>query len=90
MKRILTAIQEKANKLLLLTLLAGAITSCDSVLDYDDGDCSIEYCVKFKYDYNMEEVDVFAQQVRTVTLYAFDENENLVYQKTDQGEQLGE
>ena len=90
MKRILTTIQKRANKILSIAILAGAITSCDSVLDYDDGDCSIEYCVKFKYDYNMEEVDVFAQQVRTVTLYAFDENENLVYQKTDQGEQLGE
>lgn len=90
MKRILTAIQEKVDKLLLLTLLAGAITSCDSILDYDEGDCSIEYCVKFKYDYNMEEVDVFAQQVRTVTLYAFDDNNNLVYQKTDQGELLGD
>lgn len=89
MKRILTAIQDKANKLLLLTILAGATTSCNSILDYDDGDCSTEYCVKFKYDYNMEEVDVFAQQVRTVTLYAFDDNDHLVYQKTDQGELLG-
>ena len=90
MKRILTTIQEKANKILLLTILAGAITSCDSVLNYDEGDCSIEYCVKFKYDYNMEEVDVFAEQVRTVTLYAFDNNNNLAYQKTDEGEPLGE
>lgn len=89
MKRILTTIQKKANKILLLTILAGAITSCDSVLNYDE-DCSIEYCVKFKYDYNMEEVDVFAQQVRTVTLYAFDDNNNLVYQNTDEGEPLGE
>lgn len=88
MRQILTTIHEKVNKILLLTLLAGTITSCDSILDYNDGDCSIEYCVKFKYDYNMEEVDVFAQQVRTVTLYAFDDNNNLVYQKTDQGEQL--
>ena len=67
MKRILTAILEKANKSLLLILLAGTISSCDSVLDYDDGDCSTEYCVKFKYDYNMEEVDVFAQQAVSYT-----------------------
>lgn len=90
MKQILTTIQEKANKILLLTILAGSIVSCDSILNYDEGDCSIEYCVKFKYDYNMEEVDVFAQQVKTVTLYAFDDNNNLVYQNTDQGEPLGE
>lgn len=90
MKRILTAIQEKTNKILLLTILAGTIASCDSILDYDDGDCSIEYRVRFKYDYNMEEVDAFAQQVRTVTLYAFDDNNNLVYLKNEQGEQLGD
>lgn len=89
MKRILTTIQEKANNILLFTILAGAITSCDSILDYNEN-CDIEYCVKFKYDYNMEEKDVFAEQVRTVTLYAFDDNNNLVFQNTDEGEPLGE
>ena len=81
MKRILTTIQEKANNILLFTILAGAITSCDSILDYNEN-CDIEYCVKFK--------DVFAEQVRTVTLYAFDDNNNLVFQNTDEGEPLGE
>mgnify|MGYP000485405784 CR=1 FL=1 len=63
---------------------------CDSVLDYNEGDCSIEYLVKFKYDYNMEKVDAFAQEVRAVTLYAFDDNGNMVYFKTDQGEILAD
>ena len=67
MQRLLTTRQEKANNILLFTILAGAITSCDSILDYNEN-CDIEYCVKFKYDYNMEEKDVFAEQVRTVTL----------------------
>lgn len=89
MKRILTTIQKRANKILSIAILAGAITSCDSILNYNE-DCDIEYCVKFKYDYNMEEKDVFAEQVRIVTLYAFDENNNLVYQNTDEGEPLGE
>ena len=70
MKRILTTIQKRVNKILLLAVLAGAMASCDSVLDYNEGDCSIKYLVKFKYDYNMEKVDAFAQEVRTVTLYA--------------------
>lgn len=90
MKRILTTIQEKASKFMLLTMFAGALASCDSILEYEEGDCSTKYCVKFKYDYNMDEVDAFAKQVRTVTLYAFDDNNNLVYQKTDEGEKLGE
>ena len=89
MKQILTTIQEKTSKILSLAILAGTIASCDSVLNYNE-DCDIEYCVEFKYDYNMEEKDVFAEQVRTVTLYAFDDNNNLVYQNTDEGEPLGE
>ena len=46
MKRILTTIQKEANKILLLTVLAGAMASCDSILDFEEGDCSIEYRVK--------------------------------------------
>lgn len=89
MKRILTTIQKKANRILLLSVLAGAMASCDSVLDYEEGDCSIEYRVKFKYDYNMQERDAFAAEVRTVTLYAFDDSGKLVYQNTESGEALG-
>lgn len=89
MKRIFTHIQKSAKSVLLLTtVLAGAMASCDSVLDFEKGDCSIEYQVKFKYDYNMEKVDAFATEVKTVTLYAFDENGNFVNQKTEQGERL--
>ena len=38
----------------------------------------------------MEKVDAFAQEVRAVTLYAFDDNGNMVYFKTDQGEILAD
>lgn len=31
--------------------MVGTMTACDSVLDFDEGDCSIEYGVTFKYDY---------------------------------------
>lgn len=90
MKQILTNLQKTANKILLVTVLAGAIASCDSVLDFDEGDCSIEYRVKFKYDYNMKGVDAFAKEVKTVTLYAFDEEGKFVYQKTEEGERLAD
>lgn len=89
MKRLFTTIQKLAKSILLLTIvLAGAMASCDSVLDFEEGDCSIEYQVKFKYDYNMKKVDAFAQEVKTVTLYAFNKNGTLVYQKTEEGERL--
>lgn len=90
MKRILTYIQKTANKILLITVLAGAIASCDSILDFDEGDCSTEYRIKFKYDYNMKGVDAFAKEVKTVTLYAFDENGKFVYQRTEEGERLAD
>lgn len=89
MKRIFTTIQKSAKNILLLTtVLAGAMASCDSILDYEKGDCSIEYRVKFKYDYNIKEVDAFAQEVKTVTLYAFNTDGTFVNQKTEQGDRL--
>lgn len=90
MKRIFTFIQKEARKILLLTVLAGTMASCDSVLNYDDGDCSIEYCVKFKYDYNMDREDHFAKDVKAVTLYAFDDNGKFVYFKSENGEMLSD
>ena len=89
MKRIFTTIQKSAKNILLLTaVLAGAMASCDSVLDFEEGDCSIEYRVNFKYDYNMKKVDAFATQVKSVTLYAFDKKGTFVTQKTESGNML--
>lgn len=88
MKRILTNIKKKASNLLLFTVFAGALASCDSVLDFNDGDCTAEYRVRFKYDYNMKFADAFANEVKTVTLYAFDKNGQFVYQKTEEGDIL--
>lgn len=90
MKRLFTTIQKEANKILLFTVLAGAMASCDSVLGFEEGDCSIEYRVKFKYDYNIDRVDAFAQEVERVALYAFDDDGNFVYQKSEQGERLAD
>lgn len=91
MKRIFTTIKKEAHKILTLTVLAGAMISCDSILDFEEGDCSIEYRVKFKYDYNMagdgKGVDAFAKEVKRVALYAFDENGIFVYQKAEDGEE---
>lgn len=88
MKRILTIIQKEASKLLLLTVLAGAMVSCDSVLDYEQGDCTVEYRVRFKYDYNMKFANAFANEVKRVTLYAFDENGQFITLATEEGDIL--
>lgn len=89
MKKILTSIQKEANKLLLISVLAGTMTACDSILEYNE-DCSIQYGVKFKYDYNMKYANTFAQEVKNVSLYAFDDNNNLVFFKSESGDVLSE
>jgi hypothetical protein len=43
--------------------------SCDSILDEKEVDCSVNYSVKFKYDYNMKHADAFANEVKSVTPY---------------------
>lgn len=75
-----------------MTLLAIAVfaTSCDSILGEENADCSVDYRVKFKYDYNMKYANAFAHEVKSVTLYAFDEEGKFVYQRTEQGDMLAE
>lgn len=74
--------------MLTIALLGCAVASCDSILDFEEGDCSIEYRVRFKYDYNMKYANAFANEVKTVTLYAFDEEGKFVYQRTEEGDIL--
>ena len=88
MKQVLTQLRIKASKMIALAVFAGAMASCDSVLDFNDGDCSDEYRVRFKYDYNRLSADAFSQEVKTVTLYAFDKDGNFIYQKTEEGDIL--
>lgn len=76
------------SSLIMALVLGSAVVSCDSVLDEEEVDCSVEYRVKFKYDYNMKYADAFANEVSSVTLYAFDDNGKLAFQKTDEGEIL--
>ena len=75
---------------LLLTVLGVTMVSCENILEEEVVDCSVEYRVKFKYDHNMKFADAFANEVRSVTLYAFDQEGKFVYQRTEQGDILGE
>lgn len=82
------------NKMRMWTLLlmgaSFATISCDSILSEEEVDCSVEFRVKFKYDMNMKFADAFANEVKSVTLYGFDDNGKLVFQKTEQGDILAE
>lgn len=86
--KVLAKIKEMRMWMLLLVTLSMAMTSCDAILGEDDVDCSVEYRVKFKYDKNMKFADAFANEVKSVTLYAFDEDGKFAYQSTEQGDIL--
>jgi hypothetical protein len=58
-------------------MLAGS--SCLSGLIFEgEGDCGVYYRIRFKYDYNIKFADAFANEVNSVALYIFDENDVLV------------
>ena len=46
--------------------------ACDGLIYDGEGDCSVSYRVKFRYDYNMKFADAFAHEVDVVTLYLLD------------------
>ena len=57
------------------------MVSCDNSLIFEgEGDCGIYYRIRFKYDYNIKFADAFANEVNSVALYVFDENDVLVDQ----------
>lgn len=90
MKQPFFSIQKYACRLLMTAVCGAMMTSCDNILDNGYGDCEVEYRVKFKYDYNMKYADAFPHEVRSVTLYAFDESGRFVHQQTEQGEVLAD
>ena len=88
MKTNINIIRRFSCNLVAALLLGSSLMSCDSILDEKEVDCSVNYSVKFKYDYNMKHADAFANEVKSVTLYAFDNEGKLVYQKTEEGDVL--
>lgn len=75
-------------RLLAIFACTSALHACNSVIYDDEGDCSVNYRVKFRYDYNMKYADAFAREVNTVTLYLLDKSGNIVWQNTEQGDAL--
>lgn len=73
----------------LATLCAMFFCSCENSVIFDgEGDCLVQYRVKFKYDNNMKFADAFSNEVTSVALYVFDENGTLAYHDTESGEAL--
>lgn len=61
-----------------------AFVSCDSMIYDYEGDCSVTYRLRFRYDRNLKWADAFANEVSSVHLYAFDQSGVLVWQREEQ------
>ena len=90
MKTCINTIKRFSFRIAAVLLLGSSLVSCDTILDEKEVDCSINYSVKFKYDYNMKYADAFSHKTRYVTLYAFDQDGTLVWQNSEQGEELSQ
>lgn len=71
---------------MLMTLVLTA--SCDGFIYEDEGDCSVYYRLKFRYDMNLKFADAFAHEVKSVKVFAFDTDGNLVWEGSEQGDVL--
>ena len=59
-----------------------ATTSCNDGLGTFDGEGDCGVYISFKYDYNIKFANAFANEVNSVALYVFDEEETLIDQLT--------
>lgn len=68
-------------------LLAFGLSSCtDLIFDSQEG-CERGVYINFKYDYNLQRADMFADHVGEVTVYVFDEQGNYVTSQTEANEE---
>lgn len=63
-------------------------TSCDSFVYEEEGDCTVLYRLKFRYDMNLKFADAFANEVKSVRLFAFDPEGKLIWEGADEGPEL--
>ncbi len=81
-------IMKTVGKLLAIVLSMLVLHACEGAIYDTNEDCTVNYRVKFKYDYNMKFADAFAHEVEAVTLYLIDEEGNVAWQKTERGDIL--
>lgn len=88
MNGIVPYLQRTGRMLLVAAVLCCTFASCDNVVYDDEGDCEATYRVKFRYDRNMKWADAFANEVKSVHLYAFDKDGTLVWHNSEKGAAL--
>ena len=81
--------REKFAAMVALVMMSLAAASCEKVWD-GEGDCSRSYQVAFTYTRNMLGTNVFGQRVKSLSLFVFDQDGNLVASKTETGDRLAQ
>lgn len=64
------------------------VSSCDSVIFDDQGDCSVHYSVPVVFKENHYGINVISAEVTKVTMYVYDDRGEFVMSKTESGESL--
>lgn len=67
-----------------ISITAMVMSSCDSMIYDDEGDCSVHYRVSLRYVKNMLDADAFGSQVTEVNLALYDKQGNMVLHKKEQ------
>lgn len=76
-------IRKMKQQFLVAIIAALSLSGCDSVIYDDQGDCSVNYRVSFRYVRNIVGADAFGPQVADVNLYVYDKSGNLALKKTE-------
>lgn len=71
----------RLRNILATAVVASALASC-SMMEEDLSGCPDGLDIHFKYDYNTQRADMFADHVGGVTVYVFDENNRFVTQRS--------
>lgn len=90
--RIKSLIHVTSSRILIAALALvslSVLSGCDSYIYDSEGDCSVTYRLKFRYDLNLKWADAFASEVKSVHVYAFNADGILVWQKSERGASLG-
>lgn len=78
----------RSKSLLSALVLSSLLSSCDSVIYDDQGDCSVHYTVPVVFKENHYGMNVLAAEVTSVTMYVYDAKGDFVLRKTESGENL--
>lgn len=76
---IRTLIRNATTKVCAAAVLLLGLQSCsENWLFEEEGDCTVYYRLRFRYDMNLKWADAFANEVSSVHLYAFDKSSGLL------------